>query len=257
VAPSSAVAQRVRWVVIVLQLTTACGGLVETRSTDEGGFAGGAGSGAVPPVGGASGTSGSGGSGGSAGFATCGRAVCAPADLPPASGQLSGCCPDPSSTRAPGAGCGVDTQALNALGANFYPSCQAREQPGARDPACLETVIFPFDGDVQSFSPCCRTDVGICGLDVRRMGRARRAFVLPLGCVSATLSPDPRPVTICGQAPRPHHLSCACADGSKHEFCLAAGCGAFSEQNSVCAQACGGWDNQVEAYCSDDAPRCR
>lgn len=241
------------WMLGAISTAVACGGSVEKRSPDADGLAG---SGAVPPAGGASGTGGPGGAGGSAGFVTCGRALCAPADFPPSSGQLSACCPAPSSGQAPGAGCGIDTEALSGFGVGFSPSCQPREQPGTPDAACVETVVLPFNGDVEDFSGCCRSDVGVCGYTVGRMGHGHDAFVVPLGCVSALLSPDSRPVVPCGHVPRPHHLVCECRDATKYEFCLVAGCGSTHEQDSVCAQACGGWLNRVSKSCSENDPRC-
>jgi hypothetical protein len=90
-----------------------------------------------------------------------------------------------------------------------------------------------------------------------RIGSGPGQVDLELGCVSATVSLVPRPVTPCGQAARPHYLSCACTDGTTHEFCLAAGCGSAFDQGGVCAQACGGWENRASLGCVDNDPRCR
>jgi hypothetical protein len=133
---------------------------------------------------------------------------------------------------------------------------QAKHQPGMPDAACENLVISAMGADsIQQ--GCCRTDVGICGFQVDRVGSGSSAIDLELGCVSGTVSLSPRPVTLCSQAPRPHYLECECTDGTKHEFCLSAGCASGLEQSGICAQACGGWDNRLGAGCSDSDRRCR
>jgi hypothetical protein len=265
-----------------------CGGVVRRGDLDDDGSSGQAGNGPVPPVGGAAGvgTAGfggsagttqpggasglggggsngiggtggrisNGGSGGIDGFFSCGTHTCGPVNFP--GGRLPVCCPEPNVSYPSTPRCGVDMGSLNGVNLEFHESCQPKHQPSAPDAAC-ESLVVSARGDVSTQQGCCRTDVGICGFQVDRIGSGPGQIDLELGCVSATVSLVPRPVTPCGQAPRPHYLLCECTDGTTHEFCLAAGCASGIDQSGVCAQACGGWENRSRLGCSDDYPRCR
>ena len=221
-----------------------------------GGSGGSAGSaGVVGSAGSAgSGTLGAAGSGGMGGLEVCDSRTCGPVNSP--GGQLAMCCAEsgnlPSIPR-----CGVDMGSLTGVDLDFYEPCQPKHQPGVPDAAC-ETLVVSVAGGMASIQQgCCRTDVGVCGFQVDHISSGRTRIDPELGCVSATVSVFPRPLTRCGQAPRPHWVRCECTDGSIHGLCLAAGCGAAFDQGGVCAQACGGWDNRVSFECRDNDPRCR
>jgi hypothetical protein len=132
------------------------------------------------PNGGA-GTVGSGGSGGmdasTAGPVECGTEMCAPFIIPiTGAPPVEACC-------AEGEVCGLDSSVLEAFGPTFEERCQARDQPGERDPSCPNSTSTTLDGGFNiEFDGCCRTDSGTCGY---MLDTVLGVYELGLGCVDS------------------------------------------------------------------------
>lgn len=173
-----------------LAVVPACGSESKTTGDDGSGGSGGAsasggasGNAGTAGRGGSGGKSGSGGtSGGTAGGGgvpsevACGATTCEPQEI---LGQvIPACCTTDEQ-------CGLDSSALASFGAAFEEACQARDQPGALDPACPASVSVeaPDSGIPITFQGCCRSD-GRCGYMVDSLFGVA-AFEIGLGCVDS------------------------------------------------------------------------
>jgi len=132
--------------------------------------------------------------------AVCGAEKCTSANVGPI--YIDPCCAADS--------CGLDTESLTLVGANFKDQCQAAHQPGALDSACPTTaassVPYPFAGQtimvpISGFAGCCRDD-GKCGVVVDDVVSPLlgKVATLGLGCVDSAPFFANQPAAACGSA---------------------------------------------------------
>ena len=100
--------------------------------------------------------------------------------------------------------CGVSTEFLILLQAQFKDSCQSKAQAGDPDAACPASAAqnLPYNGaqvPVQGFAGCCRAETGTCGVVLDKIPTGIGNFSSPgLGCVDSAPFFKGTPGAACG-----------------------------------------------------------